>query len=93
MTTFDSLLGSLLGVPSLPGARCRGRSHLFDPPEHHEHPETVAQRHAQAISLCSACPARRPCREWLDGLTPSKRPLGVVAGRIVRQRPTKREAS
>ena len=72
-----------LGVaPALPGARCRGHHALHDPAEPGEDPTVVAQRHAQALELCSGCQSLGRCREWLDGLKPSKRPLGVVAGLI-----------
>ncbi len=81
-SSLDTLLGTLLGAPALPGARCRGRSHLFDPADTREPPEIVAQRHAQALELCSGCPSLEPCREWLDGLPKSKRPGGVVAGTV-----------
>lgn len=74
---------ALIGtVPALPGARCRHRSHLFDPPEGRETAETVAARQAQALALCGGCPSLRRCREWFATLTPSRRPTGVIAGRI-----------
>lgn len=83
-------LFAALGCPSLPGARCRGRSHLFDPAQQGEAPEKVAQRQNQAAQLCSGCPSLEPCAAWLDGLPPSRRPAGVVAGRIVEPKPARR---
>lgn len=83
---FDSLIAALAGAPTLVGARCRGRGHLFDLAAQGEDPETVAQRHNQAIGLCNHCPALDRCREWIDGLPRGKRPEGVVAGRISRPR-------
>lgn len=80
---MDTLLGALIGAPALPGARCRGRSHLFDPPDPHE---DASQRHLQALGLCEHCPALTACEEWFATLKPSKRPPGVVAGRIVKDR-------
>ncbi|MDQ1245787.1 MAG: WhiB family transcriptional regulator, redox-sensing transcriptional regulator [Actinomycetota bacterium] len=86
------IVGSLfavLGVPVLPGARCRGRSHLFDEATQGEPATTVAARHRQAVGLCEHCPALAPCSEWYGSLTPSKRPAGVVAGRIPAQSPAR----
>lgn len=84
MTSIEGLLGALLGAPSLPGARCRGRSHLFDEAEQYEPVELVEQRHAQAKLLCAGCNSLDACRKWLDSLPPSRKPLGVVAGQVVR---------
>lgn len=89
-TNVDSLMLALAGAPSLQGARCRGRAHLFDEAAPNEKPETVAARHAQALGICSRCPSLNPCETWFLGLTPSKRPLGVVAGRINQTRPAGR---
>lgn len=79
---FATLLAALRGAPSLPGARCRGRSHLFDPPAPREDPEVVAARHAQALGLCHGCESLDPCRTWVDGLPRGRRPLGVTAGQV-----------
>jgi hypothetical protein len=84
MSQLDNLLDAVGAAPCLPGARCRGRHHLFDPAAAGEFPETVAQRHAQALGLCSHCPSLDRCRSWLDGLPRRHRPFGVVAG-IVRE--------
>lgn len=86
MTTMDSLLGSLLGVPSLPGAKCRGRSHLFDAAEQYEPAEIVEQRHNQAKRLCAGCSSLETCRTWLESLPLSRKPVGVVAGRVIHPR-------
>ena len=79
-----SLLEKVLaGAPSLPGAKCRGRrAHLFDGPDGREAPETTAQRHAQALSMWSRCPALERCTDWMNSLKPSKRPSGVVCGLV-----------
>ena len=82
MSNFDQLIAVIAGAPALHGARCRSKSHLFDAAQPGEDPATVAARHAQALGLCEHCPALDRCREWFDSLKPSKRPLGVVAGRI-----------
>lgn len=80
--TWEALLDALSAAPVLPGAKCRGRSHLFDDAGPDESENTVQARQAQALSLCSYCPALQPCREWFDSLKPSKRPAGVVAGAV-----------
>lgn len=92
----ENLFISLAGSVSLPGARCRNRSHLFDAAEPHEEPETVAARHGQAISLCNFCPSLQKCGDWLDSLSPSRKPSGVVAGRVInipkpRKKPNSKE--
>ncbi|OWL97005.1 hypothetical protein B7435_26835 [Mycolicibacterium peregrinum] len=82
--TLHSLLEAVGAAPALPGARCRGRHHLFDEAGKHEAPETAAQRHAQAVGLCTHCTALTSCQQWFDALPRSKRPPGVVAGKIPR---------
>ena len=82
--TPADLFAALIGAPALPGARCRGRHHLFDEPSADEPADVAAQRHKQALGLCRDCPALASCEQWFDGLTPSKRPPGVVAGRVHR---------
>ena len=79
---FDSLLDALRSAPALPGARCRGKPHLFDPQHPQERPEATDARHVQALGLCSLCPSLMACRGWVDGLPQRRRPLGVVAGRV-----------
>jgi WhiB family redox-sensing transcriptional regulator len=83
MNQLDALLDAVGAAPCLPGARCRGRHTLFDPPAPGENPDTVASRHAQALGLCSRCPALSRCGDWLESLPPRKRPHGVVAGNVV----------
>jgi WhiB family transcriptional regulator, redox-sensing transcriptional regulator len=81
MSPLDSLLTALAGAPALPGARCRGRAHLFDEGDKHEAAEVVEQRHTQAVGLCEHCPSLDRCRTWVDSLPARQRPRGVVAGR------------
>lgn len=85
----DDLFGALFGAPALPGAKCRGRPHLFDEPAEYEPHAIVAQRHTQALALCVRCPSLDPCRAWFDRLKPRERPRGVIAG-IVIASPTSR---
>lgn len=90
MTNFSDLLTALAGAPSLPGARCRGRHHLFDPGHPDEEPATTDRRHAQALGLCHRCPALTRCSEWLDSLHDRDRPPGVVAAQVVAEPPAAR---
>lgn len=76
----------LAGIPDLAGARCRGRAGLFERcvaehgrPQHETHHARTA-----ALRLCAECPALDPCRAWFNGLRPTQRPTGVIAGQIVR---------
>lgn len=80
------LLAAVGAAPALPGARCRGKHHLFDEQGTHEDPETADQRHTQALGLCRGCTALASCQQWLDTLPSSKRPPGVVAGQIRKPR-------
>lgn len=90
MTLLADLLDALRMAPALPGARCRGRSHLFDEAQPDEAAEVVEQRHAQALGLCSGCTALASCGQWFDGLPAADRPHGVVAGRLHKPRARQR---
>lgn len=90
MNSMEVLLAALAGAPALPGARCRGKHHLFDPTAPGENSDVAAQRHAQALGLCSNCPALTRCEDWHDALPRTKRPDGVVAGRVNRPQPVVR---
>lgn len=90
--TLTDLVGALAGVPSLPGARCRGRPHLFDEAAPAEPDTVAAARHAQALRLCLNCPSLDPCTAWFLTLTPAKRPTGVIAGRINQSPRTRKKA-
>ena len=89
--TWGGLVGALIGAPALPGARCRGRSHLFDEANPGETPEVVQARHKQAIGLCSRCPAAAPCLAYVESQPARRRHTGIVAGRLYRT-PTARTA-
>lgn len=85
MSQLDAILEAVGAAPCLPGAKCRGRHHLYDPAAQGEPADVVEARHAQALSLCRySCPALSACESWLESLEPAKRPYGVVAG-VVRQ--------
>lgn len=79
MSTLDELFGALKGVPRLEGARCVGRSELFDEVDD---PESVEY----AVHICRGCPALAACEDWFNGLRPAARPFGVIAGRPRRPR-------
>lgn len=82
MNPLDALLAAIGAAPALPGARCRGRHQLFDSGPPGKHHDTRDARHAQALALCNRCPSLRRCEDWIDSLPKSRRPAGVVAGRI-----------
>jgi hypothetical protein len=81
----DLLADILRGVPRLAGAACVGRwPGLFDPPgqgESLDDPD-VEYRHRIAIGICGGCDCISDCARWVDSLPASKRPAGVVAGRL-----------
>ncbi|WP_052960313.1 hypothetical protein [Mycobacterium sp. EPa45] len=86
MTFIEDFFTDLArAIPNLPGAACRGRHHLFDPPGDGisgDHPDEVARRQT-AVDICNGCPALTPCALWLASLPRRQRPAGVVAGRII----------
>ena len=84
MNTWDELVGQLANIPDLPGARCRGRSELFDQTIIGVHgvndTENLDYARNAALRLCAQCPALDPCRAWFAALRPTQRPVGVIAG-------------
>lgn len=87
---LTALLAAVGAAPALPGARCRGKHHLFDEQGKHEELGTAAERHAQALGLCTHCTALASCQTWFETLKPSRRPQGVVAGRLNAPKPAGR---
>lgn len=88
LPTVVDQLDRLIAATPMPrelrvGAPCRGAWSMFDPACEGEHRTAVAERHAEAIEFCGRCPLLSTCREWLDSLPASQRPIGVVAGRVV----------
>lgn len=90
MSTLAGLLFSLSGVPSLPGAACRGLAPTFDDPDGNEPAPDVEHRRTVALALCGQCSALTRCRQWLESLPANQRPSGVVAGTVV-ESPTTRK--
>jgi hypothetical protein len=89
--TWESLSAVLRSAPDLRGARCAGRWDLFDAEQ--DDPEDRAWAVERAIQICGDCPVLGPCTAYVDGLKPSRRPPGVVAGRLVQApKPTRRAA-
>jgi hypothetical protein len=82
MSQLDEILAAVRAAPCLPGAKCRGKSHLFDPAAPGEDDETVAYRHNQAIGLCSRCESLTRCEEWYSSLPSKQRPGGIIAGQL-----------
>lgn len=82
MARLDEILAALACAPALPGARCRGRPHLFDGADRGEPADVVTQRHALAVELCAGCPSLDPCSAWIDSLPARDRPAGITAGQL-----------
>lgn len=82
VSVIDQLEEALGLAPPLAGAHCRGRSDLFDLAEAGADHDDVAYAEQAAIRLCDSCPVLDRCSAWFDALTPSRRPLGVIAGRV-----------
>lgn len=84
---WDSMSALLADIPDLHGARCAGLADLFEATvdEHGKADTRTEREHARiaALRLCNGCPALAPCRAWLDGLRPTRRPRGVVAGQVI----------
>lgn len=86
MTNWQRMAALIAGIPDLAGASCKGEAHLFETTiGAHGGPtkDELQAARTTALRLCASCPALDPCRAWLDGLRPTRRPQGVVAGRIV----------
>lgn len=89
MTTWASMRALLEAIPDLDGAKCKGRSDLYERTVA-EHRITgrltkteLDQARSAALATCTACPALQPCRAWLGALRPTQRPRGIIAGTLV----------
>lgn len=74
---LDRLLAAIGAAPDLERGLCAWQWDLFD---NTEDPAAVEQ----AVELCRQCPALNRCSDWLAGLPPRRRPIGVIAG-VVRK--------
>ncbi|MCZ0727958.1 hypothetical protein [Mycolicibacterium iranicum] len=89
MPDWDTMRALLAGIPALPGARCKGRSALYERTagEHRAAGRTTTEELAdarrEALRLCETCPALHPCRQYLQGLPIAQRPRGVIAGQVI----------
>lgn len=79
--------------PRLRDGACVGREDLFDPAREDEAAEDVEYRHSRARRICRTCPVLVECREWVEQLKPSQRPVGVVHGEVLYMRFEKRSAA
>jgi hypothetical protein len=89
LTNFSSEVGDrlpttsyrliMLSIPRLNDARCVGQSRLFDPDPQVDR-RFIANAHRAAAQICSECPARTDCHNWVEQLPADQRPTGVVAG-------------
>jgi hypothetical protein len=80
--TWEALAAAVRGIPHLPGAACRYRRELFDPPAPYADPDDAAYIEAAALKLCQQCTALASCSRWFESLPKQQRPPGVVAGRL-----------
>lgn len=90
MSDWDTTRALLAGIPALPGARCKGRSDLYERTvgEHRINGRItkteLENARSEALRLCNnGCPALQSCRTWLSALPVSRRPTGVVAGLVI----------
>jgi hypothetical protein len=80
----------MLTAPPMPEAACRNQLPIFDltiPERPGKLPAEVAQARRIAMDICNNdCTELLTCRRWLDGLEPTQKPLGVVAGIVIDRR-------
>ena len=80
--TWDAINEALGAIPNLGGgARCVGRSEIFDVEDEADE-RAIAARFA-----CQSCPAIQPCRDFADTLRGHRRPPGTLAGVTTAHRP------
>lgn len=83
--SISDLFAEFSAVPRLAGALCKGQADIWDepvPPSRDPDPDDTAARIAFALTACQRCPALAACAQWVAGLRPSRRPVGVVAGQL-----------
>ncbi|GFG98132.1 hypothetical protein MTIM_40110 [Mycobacterium timonense] len=87
MTNWTVVSTLLAGIPELPGARCKGAAGLYEATVNERTKPTnraeLERARTAALNVCADCPALDACRAWLDQQQPTRRPRGVVAGRVI----------
>lgn len=75
-------MAAIASSPTLSGAVCvdPGAREVFDAAAERISDVDVLE---DALFACARCPARQDCREWVQGLPASQRPLGVVGGLVI----------
>jgi hypothetical protein len=76
-----------LSVPTLTGAKCKGKHTIFDPPERGGVSRSQVMNQERALRMCRRCPCLAECRRFYDSLPARQRPTGVVAGRVIHSGP------
>ncbi len=84
-TALAGLLDAIPAAPPLERGRCIDQWDLFDATDD---PAAVEL----AIQLCQECPVLNRCREWVDSLPKSKRPIGVCGGVVNTPPKTRKKA-
>ena len=74
---LDPLLDALSDIPRLAGAKCKGKSAVWESDD--------LELREYALHQCASCPALAACESFFLSLKPSKRPIGVIAGRVVHE--------
>jgi hypothetical protein len=82
-TPLAALLADLAQSPPLPGASCRGLSHLFDAAMDWDGGNSRRLARKAARRVCASCPCLDACGSWIETLPQSRRPAGIVAGRLI----------
>jgi WhiB family transcriptional regulator, redox-sensing transcriptional regulator len=93
MPDWTTMRALLEGIPDLDGARCKGRSDLYegtiseyriDGQPASASAALVTNARSEALRLCNdGCPALDACRAWLGAMPAAQRPRGVVAGLVI----------
>lgn len=80
LTQWSAMIRS---APDLRGALCAGSDRWdYDLDQAGETPTERTERLERAVAICRRCPVLAQCRSWVETLPPSKRPTGVVGGRL-----------
>lgn len=83
---YGLLTAILADTPKLTGALCVGRAEMFDERGDDESADEAAERRGRAAALCTRCPARVECSDWV-ARQPSLRESGAVIAADALTRP------